>query len=279
MTEANSPPSSPSLVDSSGEALTVDQAIANLKHPDLSLRYYAAWWLGKFSEGDPQVVDALIAALEDEDDQTELGGYPLRRNAARALGKLGDRRAVLPLVRCLDCTDFYVQEAAAQSLGMLGDPVCVPDLMRFLEGGVAAALQVPGRPHLARPVEGVIEALEALDAREAVPLVRPFLEHPVERVACMAARAMYALTQEAPYGDRLVQALGCDDVKLRRIILMDLGSSGYLAGAEAIASASVESSFKIIALKSLLDNHFKRSQSVVLSEAACRVMALMDALL
>ena len=87
MTEANSPPSSPSLVDSSGEALTVDQAIANLKHPDLSLRYYAAWWLGKFSEGDPQVVDALIAALEDEDDQTELGGYPLRRNAARALGE------------------------------------------------------------------------------------------------------------------------------------------------------------------------------------------------
>jgi phycocyanobilin lyase subunit alpha len=34
----------------SGEAaqLTVEQAIANLRHEDLSLRYYAAWWLGKF---------------------------------------------------------------------------------------------------------------------------------------------------------------------------------------------------------------------------------------
>ncbi|HIK41125.1 HEAT repeat domain-containing protein, partial [Thermoleptolyngbya sp. M55_K2018_002] len=74
------------------EALTVEQAIANLSHPDTSLRYYAAWWLGKFRVSDPAAVDALIAALRDESDRTELGGYPLRRNAARALGKLGDRR-------------------------------------------------------------------------------------------------------------------------------------------------------------------------------------------
>ena len=75
-------------------ALTVEQAIANLHSSDLSLRYYAAWWLGKFRVRQPAAVDALIAALEDEADRTEMGGYPLRRNAARALGKLGDQRAV-----------------------------------------------------------------------------------------------------------------------------------------------------------------------------------------
>ncbi|TAF05376.1 MAG: HEAT repeat domain-containing protein, partial [Nostocales cyanobacterium] len=31
-----------------GAQLTPAQAIANLQSSDLSLRYYAAWWLGKF---------------------------------------------------------------------------------------------------------------------------------------------------------------------------------------------------------------------------------------
>src|SRR6478672_13981608 len=121
-----------------GEPLTLEQALKNLTDPDLSLRYYAAWWLGKFAKGEPEVVDALIAALDDEADRTELGGYPLRRNAVRALGKLADLRAVPGLLRCLDCADYYVREAAAQSLGMLGDRTCIPVLMSWLEGGVAA---------------------------------------------------------------------------------------------------------------------------------------------
>jgi len=264
---------------SGAEPLTLEQAIANLTHPDLSLRYYAAWWLGKFATGEPRVVDALIAALDDEADRTELGGYPLRRNAARALGKLADPRAVPPLIRCLDCSDFYVREAAAQSLGMLGDPTCIPRLMQLLEGGVEAVQLVPGRPYLAQPAEAAMEALEALRAAEAVPLIQPFLKHPVERVKHAAARAMYVLTQEAVYGESLVQAITHSDLKLRRTILLDLGTSGYLPGAKAIAQAAVENSFKMIALKSLLENHLKQLKTVSLSPEAQQVMALMDELL
>ncbi|NEO02278.1 MAG: HEAT repeat domain-containing protein, partial [Moorea sp. SIO3I7] len=91
------------------ESLTVEQAIVNLQGNDQGLRYYAAWWLGKFRVREPLAIDALIAALEDQQNQTELGGYPLRRNAARALGKLGDHRAVPALIDCLDCPDFYVR--------------------------------------------------------------------------------------------------------------------------------------------------------------------------
>lgn len=104
----------PEASNEAAPPLTVEEAIANLHGTDLSLRYYAAWWLGKFRVSSSAVVDALIEALEDEADRTELGGYPLRRNAARALGKLGDKRAVPGLIRCLDCEDFYVREAAAQ---------------------------------------------------------------------------------------------------------------------------------------------------------------------
>lgn len=259
--------------------LTVEQAIANLHHEDLSLRYYAAWWLGKFRVREPAAIEALITALGDEADRTELGGYPLRRNSARALGKLADRRAVPELIQCLDCSDYYVREAAAQSLGMLGDPACIPPLIQLLAGGVEAAQPVPGQPHLTQPYEAVLEALGDLGATAAIPLIQPFLDHSVERVQYAAARALYALTQKPVYGERLVQALAGSNLQLRRAVLSDLGASGYLPAAEAIAQAAVENSFKLMALKGLLDNHLKQPEATPLSNSAQRVMALMDSLL
>ncbi|PMB19394.1 phycocyanobilin lyase [Fischerella thermalis CCMEE 5205] len=260
--------------------LTKEQAIANLQSPDLSLRYYAAWWLGKNRVRDQAVVDALIMALEDEADRTEMGGYPLRRNAARALGKLGDMRAVPSLIKSLECSDFYVREAAAQSLATLKDIAAAPALMQLLNGGVAAAVPVPGRPHLTQPYEAVLEALGAIGATEAISLIEPFLEHPLPRVQCAAARAMYQLTQDAKYGQRLVQVLDSNDLKLRRVALGDLGAIGYLPAADAIANAKVENSFKLIALKGLLEHQLQQELDVSsLSEDAIRVMNLMDSLL
>jgi phycocyanobilin lyase alpha subunit len=273
--------------------LTVEQAIANLKHEDLSLRYYAAWWLGRFRVSETAAVDGLIAALEDEDHRTELGDYPLRRNAARALGKLGDRRAVPGLIRCLDCSDYYVREASAQSLEMLHDPTAVGALIQLLAGGVAAAQQVPGRPHLTQPYEAVLEALGSLNATEAIPLIQPFLEHPVARVQYAALRAMYQLSQDDAYGQRLVQALESSDLKLRRVVLADLGAIGYLPAADAIARTSAENSFKLFALKGVLEHQLDEANTVPavgqrenvelaqpqLSDAAIRVMNLMDSLL
>jgi phycocyanobilin lyase alpha subunit len=255
--------------------LTIEQAIANLRSPDLSLRYYAAWWLGKFRVNQPDAVFALIAALEDEADRTELGGYPLRRNAARALGKLGDQRAVPGLIKCLECSDFYVRESAAQSLEMLGDRSAANSLIQLLDGGVVAAVQVPGRPHLTQPYEAVLEALGAIGATEAIGLVKPFLEHPIQRVQCAANRAMYQLTHDPSYGERLVEMLGSSDLKLRRVVLSDLGAIGYIQAAEAIANAQVENSFKLIALKGLLEHQ----HSSELSNEAIQVMNLMDSLL
>ncbi|MGQ9873405.1 HEAT repeat domain-containing protein, partial [Leptodesmis sp.] len=146
------------------QPLTIDQAIANLQGEDPGLRYYAAWWLGRFRVRTPAAIEALLAALLDEADRTPDGGYPLRRNAARALGKLGDHRAVPALIECLTCSDFYVREAAAQSLGHLGDRTCVPHLIQLLAGGLTAAQPRPGSPRLAQPYDAIIEALGALGA-------------------------------------------------------------------------------------------------------------------
>ncbi|QOV22651.1 HEAT repeat domain-containing protein [Anabaenopsis elenkinii] len=260
--------------------LTPELALANLQSSDLSLRYYAAWWLGKFRIRRPDVINALIAALEDEDDTTEMGGYPLRRNAARALGKLGDPKAIPGLIKCLECPDFYVREAAAQSLQKLGDPAVAPALMKMLAGGLAQAVQVPGRPHLTQPYEAVIEALGAIGATEAISLISPFLNHEVPGVNCAAARAMYQLTQDPLYGERLVTMLSSDDLKLRRLVLSDLGAIGYIGAAEAIASTKAENSFKLMALKGLLEHQLNRDLAALsVCDQAIQVMNLMDSLL
>lgn len=260
------------------EQLTVEQAIINLNQKeDLGARYYAAWWLGKFRVKEREAIAALLTALEDEQDRAPDGGYPLRRNAARALGKLGDKQAVKPLIRCLEFPDYYVREAAAQALETLEDCRCVPALMELLAGGVAAATRVPGKPHLVQPYEAIIEALGTLGATEATESIEPFINHSTAKVKYAAARAMYQLTRKECYGNILIEALSGDDLQLRRSALMDLGAVGYLKAGRAIADTLAENSMKLIALKGLLEANL--SSPTQLSSEDKNIMKLMDSLL
>ncbi|KST69248.1 HEAT repeat domain-containing protein [Mastigocoleus testarum] len=315
-TEENSNSISATSETIQGESLTVEQAIANLKGSDLGLRFYAAWWLGRFRVNEGEAVTRLITALEDEDDRTPEGGYPLRRNAARALGKIGDEQAVNPLIESLKCSDFYVREAAAQSLEMLGDPNSVPPLVELLEKGLEnsstqenlhitdnlnAVIATPGsnpnpleshnefikspekklisEPDFKEPYDAIIEALGTLGATQKIPLIKPFLEHPIPRIQYATARAMYQLTGETSYGEILVRALEVDDLQLRRTALSDLGAIGYMGAAEAISETLAENSLKLISLKGLLEREIKENSTEKLSEDAIGVMNLMDSLL
>ncbi|MBF2078789.1 MAG: HEAT repeat domain-containing protein [Synechococcales cyanobacterium T60_A2020_003] len=263
--------------------LTVEQAIANLQQrDDLSLRYYAAWWLGKFRVTDPVAIDALIEALSDDQDRAPDGGFPLRRNAARALGKLGDRRAVSPLIDCLSCPDYYVREAAAQALEELGDPTCIPHLVDLLKREEVNSPPVAGKATMTQPYDSILEALGTLGAIAERETIQAFLEHSVPRVQYAAARALYQLTQDSIYGERLVAALQGKDLQLRRAALMDLGASGYVAAAPAIANALAENSLKLIALKGLLEHQLQQdsmSDRPRVSGEAIAVMEWMDTLL
>ena len=261
------------------KTLTVEEAIADLTGEDTQARYYAAWWLGRFRVRLPAAIAALITALADTSDRSPDGGYPLRRNAARALGKLGDVTAVPALIDCLDCEDFYVRETAAQALGMLGDDSAIEALIKLLEGGVEAAQPIPGCPHLAQPYDATIEALGMLKATEALAFIQPFLAHPLPLVQYATARALYQLTGEDQYGDRLVDALEGDKLQLRRAALADLGAIGYLPAAPAIAQTLAENSLKLISLKGILESEIQRTGTIGLSKEAMAVMTLMDGLL
>ncbi|MGD1922463.1 MAG: HEAT repeat domain-containing protein [Pleurocapsa sp.] len=261
------------------EQLTEKTAIANLKQKkDLGARYYAAWWLGKFRIKTPEAVNSLLMALEDEKDRAPDGGYPLRRNAARALGKLGDKAAVEPLIRCLKFPDYYVREAAAQALEVLDDRRCIPALIELLDGGIESATRVPGKPHLVQPYEAVIEALGTLEATDAIEHIEPFTKHPTEKVKYAAARAMYQLTHQDKYGEILIKALEGDDLQLRRSALMDLGAVGYIKAGNAIAETLAENSMKLIALKGLLETDLSDTNQEI-SPQSINIMNLMDSLL
>lgn len=282
MSDASSVDLSPSP---EAEPLSVAQAIANLQGDDLGLRMYAAWWLGRFQVGGAEAVDALILGLFDEDDRTEAGGYPLRRNAARALGKLGDLRAVPALIRCLECSDYYVREAAVQALEQLGDISCAPHLQRLLQPELEESKSAHLDSDLAQPFDAILEALGTLQVVSAIPIIQSFLEHPVERVRCSAIRAMYQLTGDAEYGDRLVSYLASPLLQLRRTVLGDLGKIGYVPAAEAIAQTHAENSLKLIALKGLLESEINLETQLQLSiperlsAESIHIMELMDDLL
>lgn len=265
--------------ESNSPTLTAEQALINLKQKDdPGLRYYAAWWLGRFRVAQAEAMNLLMDALTDETDRTPDGGYPLRRNAATALGKIEATTAVPALIDCLACEDYYVRESAAQALEMIKDKRAIPALIELLDGGVEAAVQVEGKPHLRQPYEAILEALGTLGALQSISLIEPFLGHPTEKVQYAAARALYQLTGKNTYGDRLVQALDGKDLQLRRSALMDLGAIGYLSAAEPIYNTLAENSLKLIALKGLLENHLKHQRNV-LSEESKHVMELMDGLL
>ena len=71
-------------------------------------------------------VPSLIEALGDED-------WDVRREAAWALGEIGDARAVPSLIEALRDEDWRVREAAVEALEGIGAPA-LPELERTWQG-------------------------------------------------------------------------------------------------------------------------------------------------
>ena len=79
----------------------------------------------------PSAAEPLFLATQTDDVRKRVG-------AATALAKLGDRRAVEPLISCLSqaLAKPEVYEQAAKALGKYGDMRAVKPLQGFLDGGL-----------------------------------------------------------------------------------------------------------------------------------------------
>jgi HEAT repeat protein len=95
----------------------------------LRLRCLAIQTLGKL--GDNRAIIPLMSLLNDKSEN-----YRIRLAAAESLGKLGDDHAVSPLVDIISDDrehSIYLKESAAKALGMLGDIRALEPLIDVLE--------------------------------------------------------------------------------------------------------------------------------------------------
>lgn len=90
-----------------------EKVIALSRHGDPLIRGKAVLVLGTIGVGNPEVTDAVIERLKDEDRE-------IRKRAARILGKLNDKKAVEPLKALIHTCDFWsVRRNACYALSNL----------------------------------------------------------------------------------------------------------------------------------------------------------------
>lgn len=234
--------------------LTLESQIAKLLHGDPGERYYAAWWLG-FPEA-KTALPALITALSSDPDVTPAGGYPVRRNAAQALGKIGDPQAIPALLAALEQRDPLLVAKVARALAQIQQQhpqtadQMLPPLLSWLKGDPPL--------HPSDAIEAVLETLGSLGSPLALAAIRPYAEHEHPRLAHAACRALYHLTGDPAYLERLVAGLEHSNVHIRRGALFDLAATGAIQAAPAIRHAPLETNLKLVALKTLGETYLRQ---------------------
>ncbi len=265
-----------------GEPISEAEALEQLRQTDdQSRQYYAAWWLGRMRSRHPEAVPLLLAALRQRQPRDVGAGVEhnaVARNAARALGKIADGRAVGELLVVLDDADDGLREAAARSLGELRAPEAVPILTRRLASGPdVAGAHRSDSPRLEEPCEAMLEALGTIGVAEAevLAVIKPFTGHGRPLVRSAACRALLQLTRETAWADELLQLLQHPQLQVRRAALMDLGAVGWRPALVPIQRTLAENSLKLIALRGLVE-HGNGPEADSDDEA---VLMAMDALL
>jgi phycocyanobilin lyase alpha subunit len=269
-------------VHASGEPIDENEALARLRQSeDASLQYYAAWWLGRNRSRHPETVPLLLTALRQRRPRDPGAGVEenaVARNAARALGKLGDPAAIDDLLATLDDDDDGLREAAARALGELRAEAAVPPLLLRLASGPqgAGALRV-GTPRLQEPCEAMLEALGSIGvtAPEVQATLEAFTSHEWPLIRSAAWRALLQLTGEARWAGDLVALLEHPHLQVRRAALMDLGAVGWRPALEPICRSLAENSLKLIALRGLVEEGDAHAGSIEVEA----VLEAMDSLL
>jgi HEAT repeat protein len=199
--------------------------LLKLRSSDWSLRVQGAEKLGESKEH--RAVSALVNLLEGR--TPSLGGairaafsrrgllfpaaagpndgdrFPVREAAAKALGLIGDARAVPHLVIALEDAELRVRVEAARALGLIGDPGAVDPLVTLLKSQYAELR------------EAAVIALAQLGA-PAVKWLMAMLKYSAFESRQAAARAL-GLIRDKRALVPLVAALKDTDYQVRREVV------------------------------------------------------------
>lgn len=120
--------SRPFLVDA---LLMKGKFVQRLSDPDSITRIRIGITKVLANTKDSQAVYPLLYCLNSKEEN-----YKVKLSCAEALGKIGDKYAVLPLINVIQDeseSSVYVKESAVSALGMIGDEDAVDSLVAILE--------------------------------------------------------------------------------------------------------------------------------------------------
>jgi HEAT repeat protein len=162
---------------SSHRSAVIDRYIENLESPNPRLRSQAAEDLGKLAaqEAVPELIEHL---------HTDVNTY-VRSSIAEALGRIGDARAIFPLMDALRDSCSFVRRAAAIALGQMQ--------AKQAQGALLRALDDPNF-YVRR---AAINAVGKLDIPDLGPMLIPLLETPDPRIRRTVTIAIRRLEAEA----------------------------------------------------------------------------------
>lgn len=192
-------------VGTQGFSLASDEIVKALGDPSPRVRRNAARALARL--GDPRLAEHLVTHIDQHPDLIE-------EETVEALGELGNPHAVPVLIQLLKSPRSLLRRAAAKSLGRLGSTDAIEAL--------TAAAQEVGDPDLRR---SSIQALRILEARDAGPAIYDALfdPHPSVRIAAAEAVSELELGDALPY---VRQALAYYEDEAASELVYALGSVG-----------------------------------------------------
>jgi len=142
------------------EPRVIKLLIGALHDQDAYIRSVSAEALGEI--GDKQAVDPIIELLNDKINRGKS-----QVSAAVALGNLGGKKATPALLKSLRSENVYVREASARALGKIGDPTAVDLLIETTDDEGqrvrAAAIEALGKLGSKRAVRTIIGGLNDQD--------------------------------------------------------------------------------------------------------------------
>jgi HEAT repeat protein len=170
---------------------------------------------------DPRLSDLTIKLLCDD-------SVSVRRSAVSNIRKRKDRRAIDALIIQLNDTDFLVPSRSAEALGAIGDKKAVLPLIKALKGEFNKNRTLRGDIDLRR---SATKALGLIGDREAVPALMSVLEERDLKTEVIVALGSIKDPRAVP---ALIRCLTDDDPNVRRLAATALKDMGDPAGLEAV---------------------------------------------